>query len=347
MTPAEASGAVGAAVTDALVPADSVRQAAEGLAGVAVRTPLLGAPWLDEALDARVRLKCEQFQPIGAFKVRGAYTMVARLPAEDRARGVITYSSGNHAQAVAFAAREFGIDAVIVMPENAPRVKVEGTKRLGAEVVEKGTTSLERLELAETLREERDLVMIPPFDHPDIIAGQGTAGLEILEDWPEVDTILVPIGGGGLISGIAAWVKRERPEVRVVGVEPVGAAAMKRSVEADELVTLDSIDSIADGLLPVRPGELTFAHTRALVDDIILVSDDAIRAAASGLLLRSRLLVEFSGAATVAALLDGASAAEWKGRAIAAVLSGGNIDPSRIAALLPNPGAGKSGEVLS
>ena len=314
-----------------LVNAESVRQAAAGLAGVAVRTPLLPAPWLSEAAGAEVRLKCEQFQPIGAFKVRGAYTMVARLSPEERARGVVTYSSGNHAQAVAYAAREFGIDAVIVMPENAPRVKVDGTKRLGAQVVERGTTSLERLELAESLRDERGLVMIPPFDHPDIIAGQGTVGLEILEDWGDVEAVLVPIGGGGLISGIAAWVKRERPDVRVIGVEPTGAAAMKRSLEAGEVVTLDRIDSIADGLLPVRPGQLTFAHTRELVDEVVLVDDEAIREAATRLLLRGRLLVEFSGAATVAALLTGAVT----GRRVAAVLSGGNIDPHRIPALLP------------
>lgn len=314
-----------------LVPVESIRDAARGLQGVAVRTPLIPAAWLSEASGVEARLKCESFQPIGAFKLRGAYTMVARLPGEERARGVITYSSGNHAQAVAFAARAFGVRAVIVMPENAPAVKVEGTRRLGGEVVLEGTTSEERRARAERIRRERDLAMIPPFDHPDVIAGQGTVGLEILEDWPEVAEILVPIGGGGLISGIAAAVKRERPDVRVVGVEPEGAATMRRSLDAGRPVTLSHVDSIADGLLPVRPGDLTFAHCRELVDDIVLVDDAAIRRAAGLLLTRGKLLVEYSGAAAVAALLTGGAS----GGAVAAVISGGNIDPSRIPDLLP------------
>ncbi len=173
------------------------------------------------------------------------------------------------------------------------------------------------------------MTMIPPFDHPDIIAGQGTIGLEILEDWPEVGTIVVPIGGGGLVSGISALVKRERPEIRVIGVEPQGAPAMRRSLDAGHPITLESIDSIADGLVPVRPGDLTFAHTRDLVDDVVLVSDTAMREAAAGLLVRQKLLVEYSGAATVAALRSGLA-----GEAVAAVISGGNIDPSRIPELL-------------
>jgi threonine dehydratase len=313
-----------------LVSAQSVRDAARGLRGVAVRTPLLPAPWLAETAGGDVRLKCESFQPIGAFKLRGAYTMIARLSPAERGRGVVTYSSGNHAQAVAFAAREFGIDAVIVMPEDAPRVKVEGTRRLGAEVIEEGRTSEERRRRAEAVQAERGLVMVPPFDHPDIIAGQGTVGLEIVEDWPEVETILVPIGGGGLISGVAAFVKRERPQVRIVGVEPAGAPTLLRSIEAGEIVTLERTRSIADGLVPVRPGPLTFAHVRDLVDDLVLVEDDAIRRAAALLLFRGKLLVEYSGAATVAALLGGAGA----GGRVAAVLSGGNIDPARVPELV-------------
>jgi threonine dehydratase len=315
---------------DGLVALDGIRAAADGLKGVTVRTPLLPSPWLEEELGREVRLKCESFQPIGAFKLRGAYTMVARLTEAERARGVITYSSGNHAQAVAYAARAFGIDAVIVMPENAPPIKVAGTKRLGAEVIERGTTSLARREKAEEVQAERGLTMIPPFDHPDIIAGQGTAGLEILEDWPAVAAVVVPIGGGGLISGIAAYVKRVRPDVKVIGVEPEGAPAMRRSLDAGEIVTLESIDSIADGLLPVRPGDLTFAHARALVDDVVLVSDDAIRDATRDLFLRGKLVVEYSGAATVAALRSGLDVPG----PMAAVISGGNIDPSIIRELV-------------
>ena len=316
----------------ALVGLDSIRDAARGLRGVAVRTPLLPAPWLEDAAgaaDAEVRLKCEGFQPIGAFKLRGAYTMVARLPEEERARGVITYSSGNHAQAVAFAARAFGVPAVIVMPVNAPAIKVEGTKRLGGEVVQEGTTSEERRALAESIRGEREMVMIPPFDHPDIIAGQGTVGLEIVEDWADVETVLVPIGGGGLISGVAAAVRALRPEARIVGVEPVGAPSMRASLDAGDVVTLDRVDSIADGLLPTRVGALTFAHCRDLVDDVVLVEDAAIRSAAARLLVRGKLLAEYSGAATTAAVLAGAA----RGRTVA-VISGANIDPARIRELL-------------
>jgi threonine dehydratase len=314
-----------------LVTVPSVRDAARLLRRVAVRTPLIPAAWLaEETGAAEVRLKCEQFQPMGAFKLRGAYTMVARLPEQDRARGVVTYSSGNHAQAVAWAARAFGIEAVIVMPTNAPRVKVEGTRRLGATVLEEGVTSEERRLRAEAVRAEREMVMIPPFDHPDIIAGQGTVGLEILEDWADVEEVLVPVGGGGLISGVAALVKRERRDVRVVGVEPEGAPTLSRAMEAGGVVTLDHTDSIADGLLPVRAGDLTFRHVRDLVDEMVLVDDAAIRRAASALLLRGRLLVEYSGAATVAAL----QARNGRGRRVAAILSGGNIDPARVPELL-------------
>jgi threonine dehydratase len=314
-----------------LVEAASVRDAARALRGVAVRTPLLPAPWLDEEVGGEVRLKCESFQPMGAFKLRGAYTMIARLPESERARGVVTYSSGNHAQAVAFAARAFGIRAIIVMPETAPRVKVEGTKRLGAEVIEEGRTSEERRERAELVRAEHGMVMVPPFDHPDIIAGQGTVGLEILEDWPAVEVVVVPIGGGGLISGVAAWVKRERPDVKIVGVEPEGAPTLQAAVAAGGIVTLERTHSVADGLVPVRAGELTFAHVRDLVDQLVLVDDDSIRRAASRLLLRGKLLVEYSGAATVAALLERGLG----GGRVAAILSGGNIDPGRIPELLP------------
>lgn len=315
-----------------LVQPESIRDAAQLMRGVAVRTPLLPADWISEATGAEVRLKCENLQPIGAFKIRGAFTMVARLPEEARRNGVITYSSGNHGQAVAFAARHFGVPAVVVMPANAPEIKREGARRLGAEVVLEGMTSLERQQRAEAIARERGLVVIPPFDHPDIIAGQGTVGLEILEDWPDVDAVFVPVGGGGLVSGIAAWIKRQRPECRVIGVEPAGANAMRRSLDAGAPITIDSSTSIADGLLPVRPGDLTFAHTRELVDDVVTVSDDAIAEATRGLIMRSRLYVEFSGAATAAALLSGA----WRGdaRRIALVVSGGNLDAGRAGALL-------------
>ncbi len=307
-----------------LVTQDAIRAAAERIRGVAVRTPLLPAVWLSDEVGAEVRLKAESLQHMGAFKQRGAYNMVARLPEAARAKGIITYSSGNHAQATAYAGRALGIPVVVVMPTDAPEVKVEGTKRLGAEVVFEGTTSIER-QRREEIQAERGLTMIPPFDHPDIIAGQGTIGLEILEDWPECGAIVVPIGGGGLISGIAAWVKRAKPACRVVGVEPEGAAAMRASLDAGEPVTLEAVDTIADGLKPVRPGDLTFAHARELVDGVVTVTDEAIEEATASLLTRSRLVIEYSGAAAVAALRSGRF--ESGGAPTAAVLSGGNLDP--------------------
>jgi threonine dehydratase len=313
------------------IPAASIRAAAEALRGVAVRTPLLPAPWLDERVGGEVRLKCENLQRAGAFKLRGAYMALARFAEAERARGVVAYSSGNHAQGVALAARLFGVKATVVMPTTAPAVKVEGARRLGAEVVLEGTTSAERQRRAEAIAAERGLPVVPAFDHPDIIAGQGTVGLEILEDWPEVETIVVPVGGGGLLSGIAAWVRSERPDVRVIGVEPAAADAMKQSIAAGAPVTIESRPTIADGLMPVRPGDLTYAHTAALVDEIVTVTDDEIREATRLLLLSGKLVVEYSGAATVAAILSGAVPG---GGRVAAVLSGGNLDPALLRALL-------------
>jgi threonine dehydratase len=312
-------------------PAD-IEGARHDLPGVVVRTPLLPAQWLADATGADVRLKCENLQAAGSFKIRGAYTAVARLDAAARRRGVIAYSSGNHAQGVALAARLFGVRAVVVMPTTAPAVKVEGARRLGAEVVLEGTTSLHRQQRAEAIAAEEGLSVIPAFDHPDIIAGQGTVGVEILQDWPDVELIVVPIGGGGLISGIAAWARQTRPDVRIIGVEPATADAMKRSLEAGSPVTIEPSRTVADGLMPVRPGDLTFAHARAFVDDVVRVDDEAIIEATRRLVWQSKLLVEFSGAAAVAALLAGA--VDARGVRAAAVLSGGNLDPARAAAVL-------------
>jgi threonine dehydratase len=312
-----------------LVTSQSIRAAADALRGVVVRTPLLPAPWLAE--EGEVRLKCENLQRAGAFKIRGAYTMLTRLPAAVRAGGVIAYSSGNHAQGVALAARLFGVECVVVMPTTAPAIKVEGAKRLGAQVILEGTTSIERQQRAEREAAERGLAIVPAFDHPDIIAGQGTVGVDILEDWPDVEQIVVPIGGGGLVSGIAAWVKRERPACRIVGVEPEAANAMALSLAAGEAVTIESKPTIADGLMPVRPGDLTFEHCRALIDDVVLVSDDEIHAATRELLGTGKLVVEFSGAATFAAWRAGRVPRDAR---TAVVLSGGNLDPSRALALM-------------
>jgi len=311
-----------------LVSLAQVRAAAERLRGVVVRTPLVELPELSDSLGHVVRLKCETLQRTGSFKARGALNFVRQLPPTATVPGLITYSSGNHGQAVALAARLGGVPAIVVLPTTAPRVKVEGCERLGAEVVLEGTTLRERRECAEMVARERGLTIVPPFDHPWIIAGQGTLGLEILEDWPEVDAVLVPIGGGGIISGVAAALRRLRPGIRLVGVEPVGAASMRAALDAGRPVTLPTVDSIADGLLPVRVGDLTFRHVRDLVDDVVLVDDGAIREAVRFLLLRSKLVVEPSGAVTVAALLSGAVPPPGR---TAAVLSGGNLDPQIVA----------------
>lgn len=318
-----------------LVTVDSITAAADTLRQVAIRTPLLSAPWLEERIGGPVRLKAENLQHAGAFKIRGAYTMISRLPEEARQQGVITYSSGNHAQAVALAARMFGIPAVVVMPVTAPRIKVEGARDFGAEIVLEGTTSIERQKKAIEIAHQRGLIMIPPFDHEDIIAGQGTIAVEILDDWPEVEAVVIPIGGGGMASGVAAWIKQRKPSCTVIGIEPENADAMYQSRIAGAPVTIEVKGTIADGLMPVRPGDLTFEHAHAFIDEIVRVSDDAIREAARLLLLRSKLVVEFSGAATVAALTSGAFAPA--GRATAAVISGGNLDPSALSDLIRNP----------
>lgn len=314
-----------------LVGPAAIDAAAERIRGAVRRTPLVD---VSDVAGRSLRLKCENLQVAGAFKIRGASNLIAQIASGPDVRGVITYSSGNHAQAVACAARRSGLPAVVVMPETAPAVKVEGTRSYGAEVLFEGTTSVQRRRRAEALAAERGLTMVPPFDHPEIIAGQGTVGREILEDQPSSDTVYVPIGGGGLVAGVAAAVKQRRPATRVVGVEPAGAAAMARSLAAGAPVTLDSVESIADGLLPVRPGDLTFAHAAAFVDEVVTVGERAIADAVRWLAARAKLVVEPSGAAAVAAVLfsdrgDGGA----DGDAVA-VLSGGNVSPAALAALL-------------
>ncbi len=310
-----------------LVSLDEIREAAARLDGMVVRTPLLRSEVLaDETGAAEVRLKCESLQRAGAFKARGGNNYVQQLTDEEARNGIITYSSGNHAQAVALAARIRGVRAVVVMPTTAPRVKSEGAAALGAEVVFEGTTSVQRKARAEAIAEAEGLAMIPPFDHRAIIAGQATAALEIFEDWPEVDVVLAPIGGGGLASGTAAAIKALKPTAQVFGVEPVGGASMKAALDAGHTVLLESTRSIADGLLPVRAGELTFRHMQALADGVVTVDDDAILAATRLLLHQHHLVVEFSGAATTAALRSGA--VDVAGRNVAVIISGGNLDPS-------------------
>jgi threonine dehydratase len=316
---------------EGLVGLTEIEAAARRLAGIAVSTPLLPADAISEATGAQVRLKCENLQRAGSFKIRGAHNFVSQLSDEQVAPGIITYSSGNHAQAVALAGKLRGVPVVVVMPTTAPKVKRDGAERLGAEIVYEGTTSVERLVRAEAIAEERGLVMVPPFDHRHIIAGQGTVGLEIAREWPDVDLVLVPIGGGGLASGVAASVKRLLPNAQVIGVEPQGAASMRKALDEGHPALLDGIDTIADGLAPVIAGELTYEHARDLMDDVVTVDDDAILEATALLVSRQKLIVEYSGAAATAALLS--NAVDVEGRAVAAVVSGGNLDPSLLAGL--------------
>jgi threonine dehydratase len=304
---------------DSLVTLEDIRAAARRVAPIARVTPLVD---VSTAAERPLALKCENLQPGGAFKIRGAYNMVAQLTDDQRRRGVITYSSGNHGQAMALAARELGAPAVVVMPKTAPRIKIEGARSFGAEVIFEGTTSIDRRVRAEREAAARGLTMVPPFDHEWIIAGQGTAGLEILEQRPDVGAVLIPIGGGGLIAGVAAAIKLTRPTVKVIGVEPEGAAAMKASVEAGHPVTLEKTETIADGLMPVRPGDLTFAHVRRFVDCIVTVTDLQIIDAVLWLFTNAKIVAEPSGAATVAAAL---TAKPRLPAPVVAIVSGGNI----------------------
>ena len=314
--------------TTETVTLEDIRAARERIRRIAAITPLLDVSRL---AGRPLWLKCESLQPGGAFKIRGAYNMVSQLTDEQRRRGVITYSSGNHGQAVALAAREMQTPAVVVMPTTAPKIKVEGARSFGAEVVFEGTTSLHRRARAEALAEERGLTMVPPFDHEWIIAGQGTLGLEILEQLPGVATVLAPIGGGGLVSGVSAAIKQSRPGAQVIGIEPSGAAGMKRSIEAGEVRTLEGSSSIADGLMAARPGDLNFAHVRSFVDRIDTVDDSEIAAAVRWLFTRAKIVAEPSGAATVAAALR--ESASYAGPVVA-IVSGGNLDPGDLAKYL-------------
>jgi threonine dehydratase len=318
-----------------LVTLDSIREAAAGLVGVATRTSLVPVPALEDLAGVPVYLKLESQQPTGAFKLRGAWTAVRRLSDEARRRGVITYSSGNHGQALAYAARRLGIRAVVVMPETAPALKMDGVRKWGGEVVLAGTTSEHRRTRADEIVAREGLTMVPPFDHPDIIAGQGTVGLEIVEDLPEVAQVAVPVGGGGLLAGIATAVLALRPEATVTAVEPEGAPAMHAALEAGAIVRLPETHSIADGLLPVAVGPLPFAHVRGRVTSVT-VSDAAIAEATVWLHRTGTVLAEPSGAATTAALRAGILRPTGP---TVLVVSGGNVDPAYVAQLAEELGS--------
>ncbi|WP_341719083.1 threonine ammonia-lyase [Micromonospora sp. FIMYZ51] len=307
-----------------LVSLDEVRAARALLTGVTRTTPLEPSRPLTDVLGGPAWLKCENLQRAGSYKVRGAYVRIARLSERERARGVVAASAGNHAQGVALAAGLVGTRATVFMPVNATLPKVAATKRYGAQVELFGATVDEALVAAQAFAERTGAVLIHPFDHPDVIAGQGTVAMEILEQCPEVQTIVTGVGGGGLVSGMAVAAKALRPDVRVIGVQAAEAAAFPPSLLAGEPVRLDTFATIADGIAVGRPGEVTFAHVRKLVDEIVTVTEEDISRALLMLLERGKQVVEPAGAAGVAALLAGAVDVTTP---VVAVLSGGNIDP--------------------
>jgi threonine dehydratase len=312
-----------------MVTLDDIREAQSRLEGVALRTELI--PFPNE--HGQLYLKPENLQPVGAFKLRGAYNKIASLSAEQRQRGVIAYSSGNHAQGVAYAARALGVKAIIVMPSNAPRIKREATAAMGAEIVTVGLASDERRAKAEAMAAEHGYTVVPPYDDEQIIAGQGTMGLEILQDLPAVETVLVPVGGGGMISGIASAIKQSDPKVRVIGVEPELAADALASLRSGKIVALSAEQvsrSVADGLRTQSIGRANFEHIRKYVDDIVTVSDDEIREAMRRLAENPMTVPEPSGAVAVAAFLFRQDQLP-KANVSVAIVSGGNVEPEFLA----------------
>jgi len=305
------------------IQADDVRAAAERIRPLARRTPVFTSASFDAEAGAHVFFKCENLQKGGAFKIRGAANLILSLPETALARGVVAYSSGNHAQAVAIAAQHVGAPATIVMPEDAPRSKMQATRDRGACVITYNRFTESREQIAERILKESGATLVPPFDHPMIMAGQGTAALELLDETGPLDALVTPVGGGGLLSGSAMIVKNLQPAIRVFGAEPEGANDMFLSLVAGERVAVQP-NTIADGLRTPKPGELTFPVIRQLVDRIALVSDDEIRATVKFLLLRLKILVEPSGAASAAAVLFHKLPREL--RSIGVVLSGGNVD---------------------
>ena len=315
----------------ALITLQDLELAAATLRDVAVRTPLLRDETLSAQLAADIRVKPEMLQRGGAFKLRGAYNFLAKLDPAERSRGVIAPSSGNHAQAVALAARLFGIKATVVMPETVTPAKRGGAERLGARIVLAGTTTQHRMDRALEIARDEGGVLVPPYDHPWIIAGQGTAGLEIAEDLPDVKTVLVQVGGGGLSAGVATAIKLRCPTARVIGVEPEGAPKLSRARAAGKPTRLDKTSSIADGLMAVEIGSAPFLHHRAYMDDVVTVPDAALRDAVLHVMNRMKLVVEPSGAICIAALMQGL--VKPSGPTVA-VLSGGNIEWDGLLALL-------------
>ena len=325
--------------TDALVSLDAIRAAADRISSIAVKTPIIRADF--PGVPGKVWLKAESLQPIGSFKLRGASNKILQLTPAEISRGVITYSSGNHAQGVAYAARAVGAKAVIVMPSNAPAIKRAATLALGAEVVDVGIASNDRLAKAEELVRQHGYVVIPPYDDEQIITGQATCGLEIVDALPDVDLVLAPVSGGGLLSGVATAVKRLRPQAKVFGIEPELAGDTAESFRKGEVVTWPAemtSRTIADGLRTQSVGVRNFAHIQAFVDGIITVTEAEIRAAMRAIVAAARIVPEPSGAVSSAALLFHRDELP-SFKSAAAVVSGGNVDPALLAEVLTERGA--------
>ncbi|ROO59806.1 L-threonine ammonia-lyase [Micromonospora sp. Llam0] len=318
-----------------------VRDAAARIAGAAHRTPVLRSRTLDAMVGAEVFVKCENLQRVGAFKFRGAYNTISRLSPAQLARGIAAYSSGNHAQAVALAARELGSTAVIVMPQDTPAAKTAAVRGYGAEIITYDRYTGDRVAIGTALAAERGLTLVPPYDHPHVIAGQGTAALELVEEVGPLDALLVPVGGGGLAAGTSIAAKGLQPRIRVIGVEPSAGDDTLRSLAAGRRVTIPVPRTIADGQAAETPGELTFSVNQRLLDDVVLVDDDEIRAAMRFAFDRMKIVVEPSGATGLAALLAGRPVPTPRRTGV--IVSGGNVDTRRFVDLLStaeSPAAG-------
>ncbi len=312
---------------------DDIQRAAKRLAGVAHRTPIFTSRTVNRLTSFEVFFKAENMQRAGAFKFRGAYNTLSRLSEDERKRGVVAYSSGNHAQGVAYAAKILGIPATIVMPTDAPQSKLAATRGYGANVVFHNRQTEDRAEIAAEISRKTGAVIIPPFDHPHIMAGQGTAGLELMQDVPDLDVLITPVGGGGLLSGCATAAKGINPKVRVFGVETERSNDWWQSVRAGERIKIDPPDTIADGMRTQQPGELTFAVVQSLVEDILLVSEQEVTDAVKFLLMRLKILAEPTGAVAPAAVLSGKLDAP-RGAKIGVIISGGNVDADVLANIL-------------
>ncbi|MGX1778139.1 pyridoxal-phosphate dependent enzyme [Nocardia brasiliensis] len=319
-------------MTAAISPAD-IRDAALRLTGAAHWTPVLCSRTLDDHAGAEVVIKCENFQRAGAFKFRGAYNAISRLSSEQLARGIAAYSSGNHSQAVALVARELGTGATILMPEDTPRYKRDATRGYGAEIVTYDRYGQDRVALGAALAQQHGMTLIPPYDHPDVIAGQGTAAMELFAEAGPLDVLVVPVGGGGLIAGCATAAALQ-PGLRVIGVEPATADDTRRSIAAGQRVRIPVSGTIADGLAADIPGELTFSINRQLVDRIVVVSDEAIREAMRFAFERMKIVIEPSAAVGLAAVLQRLTG---PAKRVGVIVSGGNISAERFAELVANP----------